>query len=283
MKKKCSIKAKDAIKFYYFKSVRKKDAPYLIYIHGLGGNATMWKEIEAENVKLGLNSICIDLRGHGISDTPEEPEHYKLERIAEDICAVIKKEKIKDFSFIGHSFGGSMAMVFCTIYNSPKPSSFVFIQSCYEYPYAKNRELNLNPLINIFFRKLIKMKIITNKVFPRIPELDFFKVIKENFIFQIFDELYYTPMKTIFNCLDASKEYTDKDGKKLVAMLKSTKIPTLIISSKRDETVPTTYSKELHKFMPHSELTIYEDATHSLPIERGIEVGQRINSFLQRG
>src|SRR3989339_1389465 len=114
----------------------------------------------------------------------------------------------------------------------------VLVETTHKYPYKKNRELNANPVVCWGLRKLVHYGIITNKVFSeKRRTFDESKLLTENFIFQIYDEMYHTAFKVIFDSLDATKKFSDERKKEVEIALRGYKNPSLVIGGKRDTTI----------------------------------------------
>jgi len=275
-----AVKTRDNLKVFYDYIQRDAKKPVLLYLHGLGGNWTEWTGVSKVVRKKGYSTLCIDLRGHGRSSTPEELEYYHLENFAHDIQQILKKEKIKKFAMIGHSFGGSLAIAYCTEFKNLQPKALILIQSTYRYPYKKYREMNTNPAIGYILRGLINKGVIKNKRFDKLKTLDLQKITRENLLFQLFDEIYYTPFKAVLECLDSAEVYATTKEKKIISTLKSINFPTLVIAGKKDKVIKFEYAAELHTLIPRSQLKVFEPGSHQLPLEKPKELGKEILNFL---
>lgn len=86
------------------------DAPALIFVHGWGLDAGIWRE-----ARLALSSryrvIAYDLAGLGKSKGPPDG-CYTLERFADDLLAVVKDVAPRRAVLIGHSIGGMTLQTF---------------------------------------------------------------------------------------------------------------------------------------------------------------------------
>ena len=109
------IKSFDGTQINYDISKKESDS-YLVFIHGVGGDLAAWKKERNLFHKKGYSTIAIDLRGHGKSGRPKLLKDYNLKFFARDIQTVLKHEKIKDFSIVGHCFGGMVTMIFHKLY-----------------------------------------------------------------------------------------------------------------------------------------------------------------------
>lgn len=92
----------DGIKINYEES-GVAGAPPVILLHGWGCNVSTVKSI-ARCLEDGMRVISVDLPGHGLSQEPAEV--WGTKDFAELINRLAEKLQIKDFSLIGHSFGG---------------------------------------------------------------------------------------------------------------------------------------------------------------------------------
>ncbi len=80
--------------------------PPLVLLHGLGGNLKMWYDSGYEKLGKDHQLILMDVRGHGASDKPHDPESYKLELLVSDVVAVLDDLSINKAHFFGYSMGG---------------------------------------------------------------------------------------------------------------------------------------------------------------------------------
>jgi pimeloyl-ACP methyl ester carboxylesterase len=86
----------------------------VLFIHSFGGSSMHW-ENQLTHLRTNRRAIAIDLRGHGISDTPADND-YSVESMANDIAAVVDSLQLKRFVLVGHSMGGSSAIAYAARY-----------------------------------------------------------------------------------------------------------------------------------------------------------------------
>lgn len=274
-----SFLIKDGVKLVY-NYYPSKNKPFLVFLHGLGANWSEWKDSLSVAKKKGYGIIALDLRGHGLSSVPQEDKNFEMERYALDVREILNYEKIKDYILIGHSFGGSIIVTYCNEFKDRLPKALVFVESTHVYPYKKYHEFNENPAICYFLRKLVDWKMFTGKSYPKKYELNITSVLKENWLFKFFDELYYTPLSAIFKTLDNAKKYSANKGKQIIHSLKNISIPTLIVAGKQDKVIDPKFSSEMHKLIPNSKLKIFDSADHSFPIKDKILFNMELFAFL---
>jgi len=82
--------------------------PAVLLIHGIGQTAWTWAPVARRLAPL-VRVVAMDLRGHGLSDSPVEG--YEPHRLAEDAIAVIEGANIDRVGVVlaGHGFGGAVA------------------------------------------------------------------------------------------------------------------------------------------------------------------------------
>jgi esterase len=94
-------------------SARPDNSKYMVFLHGLFGNANNWRYISySEPIRERRNSILIDLRNHGESDHHDSMNYPEM---AEDVIRSLEKLGIKKFTLLGHSMGAKTAMNIATM------------------------------------------------------------------------------------------------------------------------------------------------------------------------
>jgi pimeloyl-ACP methyl ester carboxylesterase len=76
--------------------------PAIVLVHGLGGDRHVWDDVVPALAK-SFTVIAIDLPGHGEA---AEPPAFDADRIAQQILATARQERISRAIFVGHSLGG---------------------------------------------------------------------------------------------------------------------------------------------------------------------------------
>src|SRR5579864_2270685 len=80
----------------------------LVLVHGYGGSATQWL-YQLRFFGQTMRVIAPDMRGHGLSDDPEELP-LSLESLVDDLELVLDRMDVRvPFTLLAHSFGGAIA------------------------------------------------------------------------------------------------------------------------------------------------------------------------------
>ncbi|MGZ5410252.1 MAG: alpha/beta fold hydrolase [Aeromicrobium sp.] len=82
------------------------DGPPILFIHGWSQNLLCWAKHHEGALADEFRLVAYDLRGHGMSEAPLEPEHYTDDRLwAEDVAAIIDELREAAFgTLIGPGF-----------------------------------------------------------------------------------------------------------------------------------------------------------------------------------
>jgi pimeloyl-ACP methyl ester carboxylesterase len=83
------------------------DGPAILFAHATGFHARCWDQVIARLP--GRHCYALDMRGHGRSDRPEPPYHWR--RFGEDVAAVARELGLRGATGVGHSKGGHAVTV----------------------------------------------------------------------------------------------------------------------------------------------------------------------------
>ena len=83
--------------------------PAIMLLHGGGGSRMEWHETGyVRRLDGEFTVIAVDLRGHGESDKPTNPDWYNTEKMGRDLLAVADACGVERFILCGYSFGGNV-------------------------------------------------------------------------------------------------------------------------------------------------------------------------------
>jgi pimeloyl-ACP methyl ester carboxylesterase len=80
----------------------------LVFLHGFLESSTMWDYIPLE--ELNAHCLLIDLPGHGQSPLNDSAEIPSIRFMADEVSRVLQREKVEEFSIIGHSLGAYVGL-----------------------------------------------------------------------------------------------------------------------------------------------------------------------------
>lgn len=82
--------------------------PVFVLVHGLASNARMWDGVAVALEARGRPSVAIDLRGHGLSDKPDDG--YDFDTVVADIVSAVHTLGVTHAILVGQSWGGNIAV-----------------------------------------------------------------------------------------------------------------------------------------------------------------------------
>jgi sigma-B regulation protein RsbQ len=88
--------------------IRGKGDTALVFLHGWGGDREYWKN-QADTFASEYTVVTVDQAGHGQSG--KDRKAWTVDALAGDVEAVVKDLKLKRVILVGHSMGGSVALL----------------------------------------------------------------------------------------------------------------------------------------------------------------------------
>jgi 4,5:9,10-diseco-3-hydroxy-5,9,17-trioxoandrosta-1(10),2-diene-4-oate hydrolase len=87
---------------------RPADPPVLL-LPGWAGSAYLFRHNIPALAAAGLRAICLDLKGHGLSDKPSDPDEYTLESMAAFVLDAMDALGLARVVLVAQSMGGAVA------------------------------------------------------------------------------------------------------------------------------------------------------------------------------
>ncbi len=195
----------------------------LIFLHGIGSNTKAWKRTVGF-IPDRFNILIVDFLGHGLSDAPRI--EYSMDVQVECLEDVINAMKLKDYVFIGNSYGGWASCKY-SINSTGKPMCIVLEDSA-----GLKREIDDMQQNGTLDQDMERVKhsalmVSGNKEY-------------------VIDSILHSRNSLL----------SDKD-------LSMITVPTLIIWGAEDEVINPKYAKVFNSYITGSELSIIEGAGHT--------------------
>lgn len=99
---------RDGVNIYYEDN---GSGPAVLLSHGYSATTRMWAA-QVEALKGSYRVITWDMRGHGQSDSPDDPKAYSEQATVDDMAAILKHLGIEKAVIGGLSLGGYMSLAF---------------------------------------------------------------------------------------------------------------------------------------------------------------------------
>ena len=104
------------------------DGPPIVFIHGLSQNHLCWVKQYESSLADEFRLVAYDLRGHGMSEAPVEPEHYTDGRLwADDVAAIIDQLGLDRPVLVGWSYGAFVICDYARMYGQDRIAAVSFV------------------------------------------------------------------------------------------------------------------------------------------------------------
>lgn len=235
----------------------KKPKNSIIILHGWGLRGAVYNELILLLKQQEYQVYAPDLPGFG--SEPIVSTSMNLDDYVDFLSDFIKKNHILTPIFIGHSFGGRVAIKYAFRY--PQNISKLILTGV---PVITNKS---------FFKKIAYLSaILGGKVFKMAPlrTREFFRKL---LYFSIGEWDYYKAgsLKQVFKNII---------GEDLVRYLKEIRIPMLLVWGENDRITPLYNINKIQKIMPWVKSIIVKNSGHKLPYENPPTFFNAIKSFL---
>jgi non-heme chloroperoxidase len=107
------------------------NGPEIVFIHGFSQSYLSWiKQVTNSDLAKEFKMVTYDLRGHGNSDKPLEPEKYKTGKFwADELQAVMDATGLKRPVVVGWSYGGRIMADYLTTYGTARVAGLNYVDA----------------------------------------------------------------------------------------------------------------------------------------------------------
>ena len=244
----------------------------LLLVHGLGA-PLMWQRV-FEPLSSLFDVIIIDLPGFGESDCP--PKLYSTEDYAVFLDHLLHSLCISTLHIVGISYGGQIAATFAYMFPE-RVDNLVLIAST---GLQKPRWFARNEMIWRTFATVMKYTVMRSTIALSIlSRRSYFDIhnqpdhLVENFLKPLSEpgkrDVWLNALRNVFSPNpNFQKELTAINHRTLIAW------------GAKDRAVPVSFANELHRRIRQSTLKVLPECSHSLPLEKPIELCNAIQSFV---
>jgi len=229
----------------------------ILFVHSWAVNLDLWQYQMVPLSAHRMRCIAFDRRGHGRST---EPGHgYTVDRLADDLAAVIDQLDLKNLTLVGHSLGCCEIVRYLSRYGAERVARIALTAPTMPY-YLKSAD-HPDGLITEERSKLVRDRMAA----------DFPGWIAENarpfFVPETSQALVdwgawmmaQTPLKV---ALDCNRIVVETDYRAELARIR---VPALVIHGDKDVSAPLDLTgRRTAQLIPGSRLVVYEGAPHGL-------------------
>ena len=107
----------------------KPDGPAILFIHGWSQNHLCWAKQYESALADEFRIVAYDLRGHGMSEAPLEPEHYTDGKLwADDVAAIIDQLRLDRPVLVGWSYGAFVICDYVRTHGAERIAGIEFVE-----------------------------------------------------------------------------------------------------------------------------------------------------------
>jgi pimeloyl-ACP methyl ester carboxylesterase len=272
----------------------------IVFMNGWTCPDAYWSKIAPPVIDAGHPAVFFDTRGHGESTLPHPPGHSAIDipiedvsvrRVATDIIEILDDAGIERAALVGHSMGVQGIFEAYRIAGKARVAGIAPVAGTYENPvptFASTEFLDkLFPIGDALFSRLPfgwlgpamrqmsrmpddwSMKII-RKILRTAPSVTFADV--ERHINQISE----VDFSIMWRMMAAMHHHSAAD------VLPTIEVPVLILGGVRDHFTPPMVQHKMHDLIPDSELVMFPEGGHLLPIEEADGIAEALVDFVRR-
>jgi non-heme chloroperoxidase len=106
----------------------KSDGPPILFIHAWSQNHLCWAKQYESALAHEFRLVAYDLRGHGMSEAPLEPEHYTDAALwADDVAAVVEQLDLDRPVLVGWSYGAFVICDYVRLHGQDRVAAINFV------------------------------------------------------------------------------------------------------------------------------------------------------------
>jgi non-heme chloroperoxidase len=226
--------------------------PEILFIHGFSQASLSWqRQIESDLAK-EFRMVTYDLRGHGNSDKPFEPEKYKESKPwADEVQAVMDVAKLKRPVVVGWSFGGYVINSYLKVHGAARLAGLNYVGAVTKSdPSFFGDGLKVLPLMSSddLATNIAATRILLHNCFEKQPSADDFETM------------------LAFNMMVPPQVRTNIGGRTLLNMdetLKALKLPVLVTQGAADRLILVAAAKYTAATIPGAKLSVYDGVGHA--------------------
>jgi non-heme chloroperoxidase len=107
----------------------KADGPPILFIHGWSQNHLCWAEQYESALADEFRLVAYDLRGHGMSEAPLEPENYTDDELwADDVAAIVDQLNLEQPVLVGWSYGAFVICDYLRAHGQDRVAAINFVE-----------------------------------------------------------------------------------------------------------------------------------------------------------
>lgn len=287
----------------YSNAVGDTTKPAIVFMHGGPGYNPVSFELGAAHTlaDMGYYVITFDQRGCGRSKKDTIIAHYKFNKANEDINTILKKYKVNQAIFIGHSWGGTEAIKFAESYPD-KVKGIILVGSPINY------QLSFKSIIEHCRDKFkqkkdtIQLKLLANLQKMDTTKLEYssacFMYAMNNGLYkpsqptterdQIYEEMKKSPKASFLTNMTSdpvygfymNEQYTTLDMRYYIKKVQEKNIPFYAIYGREDGLFNQAHFDMIKKSVGDANFVLMDNASHNVFLDQRGTFLEQVKKFL---
>jgi non-heme chloroperoxidase len=246
----------------YIEDINSEGSKTIVFLHGWPLSHKQFEYQFDVLPAMGYRCIGIDWRGFGKSDKPMSG--YDFNRLADDIRTVVGVLQLDNFTLVGHSTGGAIAIRYMSRYNGYGVSSLVLVDAAAPIGFTTETATR-------FLTQALNDR---PKMMREVTDTFFFQYITSSF-----SEWFFQLGLQAAGWSTAAIIITLRD-EKLYADLQKILVPTLIVHGVHDKVIPFAQAQELNQKIRNSQLVPFHYSGHGPFWEERDKFNQLLRQFI---
>jgi non-heme chloroperoxidase len=244
--------------------------PEILFIHGFSQASLSWQRQVESDLAKEFRMVTYDLRGHGNSDKPFEPEKYKEPKPwADEVQAVIDVAKLKQPVLVGWSFGGYVINSYLKVRGAARLAGLNYVDTLTKSdPSFFGDGLKVLPLMSSdnLATNIAATRILLHNFFEKQPSADDFETMLA------FNMM--VPPQVRANIGRATPLNMDET-------LKALKLPVLVTQGAADKFILVAAAKYTAATIPGAKLSVYDGVGHAPFWEDAARFNAELSAFVR--
>lgn len=265
------VKVEPDVKIYV-EDLNEEGEKTIVFLHGWPGSHKLFEYQFNVLPKMGYRCIGIDQRGFGESDKPFKG--YDYDRLADDVRKVVEVLGLEDFTLLGHSTGGAIAIRYMAKHNGFRASKLVLcaaaapslIQRQY-FPYGLQKQAVIDIIKGIYSDR--------PKMLQGFGDIFFYKHITESFAKWFFQ---LGLQAASWSTAEIANTWLGEES--LFSDLEKINVPTLILHGIHDKVCLFPLAEAQRNGIRNSKLVTFEESGHGLFYDEMDKFNKELMKFI---
>jgi pimeloyl-ACP methyl ester carboxylesterase len=247
----------------------------ILLIHGFSQCHLVWSKQYQSPLADEFRLVCLDNRGHGMSEKPTALEHYtQAERWADDVQAVITGLALRQPVLVGWSYGGLIINDYLATYGQDTLGGINYVAAAVLLGVGKAANTfgsgftdHVADLCSENLEDNIRaVRALLRAVFKQQPTQDEFEVL-------VALNMIVPPAVR----LGLVSRTIDRD-----VVMQALTLPVLVTEGEKDGLVLASHSAHLRSCIPHAQASVYRGIGHAPPFEAPERFNRELAAFARQ-